>query len=132
MKTSLKWFAKFLMVCASMVFAFLASALFLIFFSMFMSWLSRQEDVAKEMSPDGKYHIAFRETASPDWPFGSAHVRVTIYEGSRVIERFDEDVASDGVHFSDSHYSVSWEEDEVAITFVGEQAPHQRIIPLKD
>ncbi|MGT2715077.1 hypothetical protein ACVRYA_00775 [Streptococcus respiraculi] len=89
-------------------------------------------DVAEETSPDDKYRVVFQEREAPDWPFGSAHARVILYEGSQVIERFDEDVATDGVHFNEYHYSIYWKEDEVAITFFGEQDPVQRVIPLED
>lgn len=118
---------QFLLICSS-IFLFWFISGCLIFFCK-IKWTV---DVAEETSPDGKYRVVFQEREAPDWPFGSAHARVTLYEGSQVIERFDEDVATDGVHFNEYHYSVYWKEDEVAINFFGEQAPVQRVIPLED
>ncbi len=83
------------------------------------SW--RLSNVGVEESPDGKYIILFQEVGSPDFPFGSSHAKVTVYDGNKEITSFREDIADDGAVFRPDNYSVEWMEYGVVITFMGSE-----------
>lgn len=89
-----------------------------------LSW--RITDVETVEAPDGKHSISFQAVGEPDFPFGSSHAKVTVYEGEKVIQTFREDIADDGAVFRPANYSVDWVKYGVVITFKGsEQADHE-------
>ncbi len=89
-----------------------------------VSW--KLTDVGEEISPDGRYRLLFQAIGEADFPFGSSHARVTLYDDDRKITSFDEDIADDGGQFRPENYSVIWMPYGAVITFTGsEQADHE-------
>lgn len=89
------------------------------------------------MSPDGNYTLLITEVKPPDFPFGSAHVEITLFEVIPEDERphvfyrasFKADVANDGAR---AGYEVEWLEDGVQIALSGSEQPTAYyILPFK-
>ena len=74
-------------------------------------------EIATYKSPDGNYTLVFEQMGSPDWPFGSTDVRLTLknHDG-KVIKRVSTQVSNDGVGVDeDNVVSVSWNDDAVVV-----------------
>ncbi len=90
--------------------------------------LRGDRELFREISPDGGYGLWIGETRPPDFPFGEAHVRVTLYEvlpegeSPRAYYRasFQAEVANDG---AGAGYRVTWLEDGVQVVLHGEEQP---------
>ncbi len=88
------------------------------------SW--KLTDVGTETSPDGRYRLLFQAVGEADFPFGSSHAKVTLYNDNKKIQSFREDIADDGASFRSDNYCVEWMPYGVVITFMGsEQANHE-------
>ena len=81
----------------------------------------RLTNIGRETSPDGRYELLFQAKGEADWPFGSSHARITLYDGKEIITRFDEDIADDGGAFRQSNYSVEWYPAGVVVTLMGSE-----------
>lgn len=97
----------------------------------------KETELFREKSPDGSYAILIREVGVPDFPFGSDHLRVTLYETIPDGEKlrsfyrasFTADVATDG---APAAYKVEWLEDGVQIALIGQEQPTAYyILPFK-
>lgn len=83
-------------------------------------------DVGTETSPNERYRLLFQAVGEADFPFGSSHAKVTLYEDNKKIQSFREDIADDGASFRPDNYCVEWLPYGVIITFMGsEQADHE-------
>lgn len=93
-------------------------------FSDFNPVLHSQKTVlCRDISPDGKYCVLIEENGLPDWPFGSDHLSIALYENSddhRYSVRFDADVATDGCQ---ADYEVEWLEEGAQIALTGSDQP---------
>ncbi len=89
---------------------------------------STDDELLRELSPDGNYTLLISEVREPDFPFGEAHVKVTLFEvipegeGYRRYYRasFKADVANDGARAA---YKVEWLEDGAQIALSGQGQP---------
>lgn len=125
LKSFLKVLLIFVGVIAALLFALALSFLYV------TRW--RLYDVGTQVSPDGRYSVAFQEVGEPDWPFGYAHARATLYDGKEKLTSLRVDVADDGGRFNAGNYAVAWETDRVTITFSGsEQDDYQYVLSLED
>lgn len=97
----------------------------------------KETELFREKSPDGGYGIRICEVGVPDFPFGSDHLKVTLYETIPDGEKlrafyrasFTADVATDG---APAAYKVEWLEDGVQIALIGEEQPTAYyILPFK-
>ena len=60
---------------------------------------NRKTELLREASPNGDYLLVIQELGEPGWPFGSDHLRISLYENKPVHfyrVSFDADVANDG------------------------------------
>lgn len=75
-------------------------------------------DTGIETSPDGKYSVTFQMVGSPEWPFGSTQVRVTVAETENDTEIivFDDNIKDDGAILHRANWFVEWLDDSVEIT----------------
>lgn len=98
---------------------------------------STENELLRELSPDGIYALAIKELGAPDFPFGDDHLKITLFEVIPENERprvyykasFTADVASDGGH---AGYKVKWLEDGVQIALSGSGQPTAYyILPFK-
>ena len=81
-----------------------------------------------DTSPDGQYAVQYQNIGEPDWPFGNAHIKVTVRRGGKVIASFKEDVADDG---GGGQVKTVWNTHEVIVILDGdEQEPSYHYIPL--
>ena len=99
--------------------------------------LSDEEELFRDISPDGVYSLLITRIADPDFPFGDDHLKITLFEvipqdeAPRVYYRasFMADVANDGAHAA---FEVEWLEDSVQITLMGSEQPTAYyILPFK-
>lgn len=97
----------------------------------------KETELFRETSPDESYTILIREVGVPDFPFGSDHLKVTLFESTPDGEKprayyrasFTADVATDG---TSAAYKVEWLEDGVQIALIGEEQPTAYyILPFK-
>lgn len=97
----------------------------------------KEKELFRETSLDGNYTILICEVGVPDFPFGSDHLKITLFEsvpdseGPRAYYRvsFTADVATDG---SSAAYKVEWLKDGAQITLIGEEQPTAYyILPFK-
>ncbi len=88
--------------------------------------------LCRDVSPDGKYCVLIEENGSPDWPFGSDHLSIALYENNdehSYSVRFNADVATDG---GQADYEVEWLDDGVQIALIGNDQPTcYYILPFK-
>lgn len=98
---------------------------------------STDDELLRELSPDGNYTLLTSEVREPDFPFGEAHVEVTLFEvipeGERNYRQyrasFKADVANDGARAA---YKGEWLEDGAQIALSGQGHPTAYyILPFK-
>lgn len=100
----------------------------LIFFSV---RTKRTTELLRETSPNGDFVIVVSEKGEPDWPFGPAHVEVSLFEtgdsGYRVS--IESEVHNDGGH---AGVQVAWLEESVQIVLSGKEQPDAAVLlPLR-
>ena len=113
----LKKLFKVLLIIALVLFIF--ASLIILMLLYVTRW--RLTNIGRETSPDGRYELLFQARGEADWPFGYSHARITLYDGKKIITRFDEDIADDGGAFRQSNYSVEWYPAGVVVTFMGSE-----------
>lgn len=87
------------------------------------------EEIATYNSPDGEYSLLFEQLGSPDWPFGSADVRLTLknHDG-KTIKRISTYVSNDGASASErSIKAISWNNDAVVVILRGAEMEDKEI-----
>lgn len=98
---------------------------------------STKNELLRELSPDGNYTLLIMEVRPPDFPFGDAHLEITLFEVIPEDERprvyyrasFKADVANDGAR---AGYEVEWLEDGVQIALSGKGQPTSYyVLPFK-
>ncbi len=78
-------------------------------------------DIAKELSPDGKY-IAILQTHGEPVSFGPTPLRITVQTADgAVLKQMDTSVAHDGCCLTASNRTVEWEQTCVLITLHGDE-----------
>lgn len=96
-------------------------------------WTSGKTELLREYSPDGNYVLTIERLGEPDWPFGSDHLRIRLYENTDKEQyyrvSFEADVANDGGY---GNYEVEWLDEGVQIALSGEEQPTAYyILPFK-
>lgn len=98
---------------------------------------SIENELFRELSPDGNYTLSITEVIPPDFPFGKDHLKITLFETISENERqrvcysasFTADVANDGAR---AGYEVEWLEDGVQIALSGSEQPTAYyVLPFK-
>ena len=87
------------------------------------------EEIATYNSPDGEYSLLFEQLGAPDWPFGSADVRLTLknHDG-KTIKRISTYVSNDGASASErSIKAISWNNDAVVVILQGAEMEDKEI-----
>lgn len=87
-----------------------------------------ETEIFREESPDCNFVVYIEEIAPPTFPFGDAHLQVTLFEVITEDERpgryyrasFKADVANDGASAS---YEIEWLEDGLQIALIGSEQP---------
>ena len=76
-----------------------------------------------ENSPDGKYTVTFQMVGSPDWPFGSTTVKITVEEigSKKTLKVIDTSIDDDGVKLREDNWDVVWQDDSVKIILKGSE-----------
>lgn len=89
-------------------------------------------DLFREVSPDGGYVLLIQELGTPDWPFGSDLLKITLYENNNNLHysaSFRADVSNNGMQ---AIYKVEWLEEGVQIALMGSgQNTAYYILPFK-
>jgi hypothetical protein len=94
--------------------------LFAVYFAV-CAWTSGKTELLRESSPDGNYILIITRLGEPDWPFGSDHLRITLFEDTNSYSvSFKADVANDGGY---GNYEITWLDDGVQIALSGEEQP---------
>ncbi len=85
----------------------------------------REAAVCTYLSPDGAYVLEVRSVGEPDFPFGSAHVRMRLKNGGKELCRADAEIANDGgwARESDRTTSAIGGFSSVRVTVHSEEAP---------
>lgn len=60
------------------------------------------------LSPNGEYTLTLSSVGKPDWPFGSAHGRITLTKNGKKLSKAEIDLAQDGCQTSKENWSVVW------------------------
>jgi hypothetical protein len=93
---------------------------------------SGKTELLREDSPDGNYVLIIERLGEPDWPFGSDHLRISLYEDAdkgQYYVSFKANVASDGGY---GNYEIEWLDEGVQIALSGEEQPTAYyILPFK-
>lgn len=98
---------------------------------------STENELFRELSPDGNYTLLITELREPNFPFGKDQLEITLFEVIPEDERprryyrasFTADVANDGAR---ADYKVEWLEDGVQIALSGEEQPKAYyVLPFK-
>ncbi len=76
-----------------------------------------------ENSPDGNYAVVFQMVGSPDWPFGSTAVRITVKEikNNEKLRVIDTSIHNDGGVLSEYNWDVLWQDESVKIILKGSE-----------
>lgn len=90
--------------------------------------MSGETEIFREASPDGNFVVYIEEIGAPDFPFGKAHLQVTLFEvipedespGVYYRASFQADVANDG---APADYEIEWLDDGVQIALIGSEQP---------
>ncbi|MCR5255205.1 MAG: hypothetical protein K6D96_04665 [Acetatifactor sp.] len=109
---------------------FLLLFLFILCVKYMVSW--RLTDVAREVSPDGRYSLLFQEKGEADFPFGSSHGKVTLFDGEEKVNKFFVDIADDGGAFRPANFNVEWMPAGVIIIFSGSEQADEEVDLLYD
>lgn len=85
-------------------------------------------ELLRECSPDGKYVLCITELGTPDFPYGSDHLEIELYESAYPARSvsFRADVRSGGTR---AGYKVTWLEDGVQIALIGKNTTYY-ILPF--
>lgn len=87
-----------------------------------------ETEIFRETSPNGNFVVYIEEIGAPDFPFGKAHLQVTLFEvipedespGVYYRASFKADVANDG---ASADYEIEWLDDGVQIALIGSEQP---------
>ena len=76
-----------------------------------------------ENSPDGKYAVVFQRVGSPDWPFGSTAVRITVKDinNKKKLKVINTSIHNDGGVLSKYNWDVLWQDESVKIILKGSE-----------
>lgn len=105
--------------------------------SQFLGEKSTENELFRELSPDGNYTLVIRAVGEPGFSFGTDQLEVTLFEMIPESERpskyyrasFRADVANDGAR---AEYKVEWLDDGVQVVLSGEEQPTAYyILPFK-
>ncbi len=79
------------------------------------------EEIATYNSTNGEYSLLFEQLGSPDWPFGSTDVRLTLKnQDGKTINRLSTYVNDDGASAGEWNIkSISWDDDAVVVILRG-------------
>ena len=124
LKRILKWV---IVIFASLLAIIIA---FFLFLKYEMSW--KLSYVGEEISPDGQYRLLFQQIGEPDFPFGYSHAKITLYDGEKKVDSFNEDIADDGGQFRMANYSVEWMKKGVVVTFKGSEQADREVAVFFD
>lgn len=117
----------------------LAILFYIVLFSGFLYYIAeiKETELLREVSPDGKFSVLIQEIGKPDFPFGSDHIGVTLFE-KRSKEHsfkpyyrvaFDADIPTDGTK---AGYRLEWLDDGVQVILKGERGrEYYYILPFK-
>lgn len=103
----------------------------------FLAVESKENELFRELSPDGNYTLIITAVGEPGFPFGADQLEVTLFEMIPENERpgryysasFRADVANDGAR---AEYNVEWLHDGVQIALSGEEQPTAYyVLPFK-
>ncbi|MBP5198634.1 MAG: hypothetical protein J6033_06225, partial [Lachnospiraceae bacterium] len=109
---------------------FLLLLIFILCVKYMVSW--RLTNVAREVSPDGRYSLLFQEKGEADFPFGSSHGKVTLFDGEEKVNTFYVDIADDGGAFRPANFKVEWMPAGVIIVFSGSEQADEEVDLLYD
>lgn len=87
------------------------------------------EEIATYNSPDGKYSLLFEQMGSPDWPFGSVDVRLTLKnQKGKKIKRISTYVHNDGASAREWNIKdISWNDDAVVVILQGAEMEDEKV-----
>ena len=129
-KSVMRKFGKILLIILSIAIIFMVGAFLFIglAWSGAFNFMDPQE-IATYQSPDGNYLLVFEQMGSPDWPFGSVDVRLTLKnEDGKVINRVRTQVHNDGTSASEGNIvSVSWHDDHVIVILEGYESGEEEV-----
>ena len=74
----------------------------------------------------GEYTVELCAIGSPEWPFGSQDGVVILSKGSEICS-VDFSLHNDGKNMNNGNWRVSWENDKVVVTIMGEEQPDEII-----
>lgn len=81
----------------------------------------RPTEILADASPDGVHTFCVCMLGEPDFPFGAAHCRIDVTEGSRTVIRYRFDVANDGKIPDESNFFFCWCDDSLSFDISGEE-----------
>lgn len=94
-------------------------------------------ELHRESSPDEKFFVLIQEIGEPGFPFGSDHIKVTLFEKRSEVHpfkpfymvSFSADIPTDGTK---AGYRVEWLDDGVQVVLQGEMSrEYYYILPFK-
>lgn len=98
------------------------------FIAVFIGWFVYNNEykltlAGTENSPDGKYAVVFQMVGTPDWPFGSTTVKVTVEEANskKKLKVIDTSISDDGGVLSEYNWDVLWQDGSVEIILKGSE-----------
>ena len=62
----------------------------------------------------------------------ASRIQVTLYDGERKVDSFNEDIADDGGQFRTANYSVEWMKKGVVVTFKGSEQADREVAVFFD
>ena len=74
-----------------------------------------------DISSSGDYTIALYAIGSPDWPFGDQDGRIIFRKKYKKISSFGFRLSNDGKSMDEDNWTVSWGNDKVTVTIIGEE-----------
>lgn len=78
-------------------------------------------DIDVSESPDGTHELHFQQIGDPDWPFGSAHARLTLESNGKTVATCSFDIANDGKNLGPENWEATWGSDHASATIFGEE-----------
>ncbi|SDA09887.1 hypothetical protein SAMN02910447_00129 [Ruminococcus sp. YE71] len=112
------------MICL-LLFPVLAAAVKWIMVVIVMIYLwstARSDDLPREIDrvEQGSYAVILSAESEPVF-FGSQNGSITLLENGKEISRTDFDLSNDGKYMNEYNWDVSWENDCVTVTIMGEE-----------
>lgn len=78
-------------------------------------------DIDVSESPDGTHELHFQQIGDPDWPFGSAHARLTLESNGKTVATCSFDIANDGKNLGPENWEATWGNNHASATIFGEE-----------